>query len=73
MGTAAKTKDVKGAEAILHSIIGIVLIIFFSRIGGIFRWVFGLIGVAFIVAAILGYRHWKGFMLKTVSKQPQKQ
>ena len=55
MEPVAKTKNVKGAEAILRFIIGIVLIIFFFSIGGISRWVFGLIGVAFILTAIFGY------------------
>jgi len=55
MEPVVKTKNVKGVEAILRFIIGIVLIIFFLSIGGIFRWVFGLIGVAFILTAIFRY------------------
>ncbi len=55
MEPLVKTKNVKGVEAVLRFIIGIVLIIFFFSIEGIFRWVFGLIGVAFILTAIFGY------------------
>ena len=55
MEPVVKTRNVKGSEAILRVIIGIVLIIVFFSTGGIFRWVFGLIGVAFILTAIFGY------------------
>jgi len=55
MEPVVKTKNVKGAETILRFIIGIILIIVFFSIGGIFRWVFGLIGVVFILTAIFGY------------------
>ena len=55
MEPAIKTKNVRRAEAILRSIIGVILIIFSFFIGGILRWVVGLIGVAFILTVIFGY------------------
>jgi hypothetical protein len=55
MEPVVKTKNVRRAEAILRSIIGVILIIFAFSIEGIFRWVVGLIGVAFILTAIFGY------------------
>jgi hypothetical protein len=55
MDPVVKTKNVRGAEAILRSIIGVILIIFALFIEGILRWVVGLIGVAFILTAIFGY------------------
>jgi len=53
-----KTKNVGRAEAILRSIIGIILIIFAFFIEEILcwvGWVVGLIGVIFILTAIFGY------------------
>jgi len=55
MEPVAKTRNVRRTEAILRFIIGIFLIIFFLSIEGIFSWVFGLIGVTFILTAIFGY------------------
>jgi len=58
MESMVKTKNVGRAEAILRSIIGIILIIFAFFIEGILRWVgwvVGLIGVIFILTAIFGY------------------
>lgn len=55
MGSVVRTKNVRRAEAILRSIIGIILIIFAFFIEGILRWVIGLIGVAFIFTGIFGY------------------
>jgi len=69
MEPSVKTKNVRGAEAILRPIIGIILIIFFLSIGRIVRWIFGLIGVAFILAAIFGCRPWKGYILKVFGKE----
>ena len=43
-----KTKNVGRIEAILRSIIGVILVIFAFSIEGILRWVVGLIGVVFI-------------------------
>ncbi len=48
-------KNVRGIEAILRAIIGIILIGFTLFIQGIVRWVVGLIGVTFILSAIFGY------------------
>ena len=55
MEPVVKTKNVGRAEAILRSIIGIILIIFAFSIEGILRWVVGLIGVVFILTGIFGY------------------
>jgi len=55
MEPMVKTKNVGRAEAILRSVIGIILIIFAFSIEGILRWVVGLIGVIFILTAIFGY------------------
>ena len=55
MEPVVKTKNVRMAEAILRSIIGIILIIFAFFTEGILRWVVGLIGVAFVLTAIFGY------------------
>ncbi len=50
-----KTRNVGRAEAILRSIIGVILVILAFFIEGILRWVVGLIGVVFILTAIFGY------------------
>ena len=55
MEPTVKTKNVRGIEVILRSIIGIILIIFSIFIQGILRWVVGLIGVVFILTAVFGY------------------
>jgi hypothetical protein len=55
MEPMVKTKNVKRPEAILRSIIGIILIIFAFFIEGILRWIVGLIGVIFILTAIFEY------------------
>ena len=55
MEPRVKPKNVGKAEAILRYIIGVVLIIFAYFNEGISRWVFGLIGVAFILTALFGY------------------
>ena len=56
MEPLVKTKNVKGAEAILRFMIGTILIIFAFFIEEIIlRWVVGLIGVVFILTAIFGY------------------
>jgi len=55
MEPMVKTKNVRRAEAILRFIIGVILVIFAFFIEGILCWVFGLIGVAFILTAIFGY------------------
>ena len=55
MEPVVKTKNVRGAEAILRSIIGIILIILALFIEGVLSWVVGLIGVVFILTVIFGY------------------
>ena len=50
-----KTKNVRGIEAILRGIIGIILLGFALSIEGSLRWVVGLIGVIFILTALFGY------------------
>jgi hypothetical protein len=55
MESIVKTKNVGRIEAILRSIIGVILIIFAFFIEGILRWVVGLIGIIFILTAIFGY------------------
>jgi len=55
MEPVPKTKNVKGVEAVLRFIMGVVLVISFFTIRGIPRWLFGFIGVAFILTAIFGY------------------
>jgi hypothetical protein len=50
-----KIKNVGKGEGIFRLIIGVILIILGFFIEGIFRWVVGLMGVAFIVTAIFGY------------------
>ena len=51
----AKMKNVGRGEAILRSVIGVILIIFSFFISGVFRWILGLIGVALIITSIFGY------------------
>ena len=55
MGAGAKILNVGRGEAILRSIIGVILIILAFLASGFSRWVFGLIGVLFIITAIFGY------------------
>lgn len=55
MEPVVKTKNVGRIEAILRSIIGVILIIFSFSVEGILRWVVGLIGVVFILTALFGY------------------
>ena len=55
MELVVKTRNVRGAEAILRSVIGIILITFAFSIGGALRWVVGFIGVVFILTVIFGY------------------
>lgn len=55
MEPVVKTKNVRGTEAILRSIIGAILIILAFSIEGVLRWVVGLMGVAFILTVIFGY------------------
>jgi len=55
MDPMIKTKNVGRIEAILRSIIGVILVIFAFSIEGILRWVVGLIGVVFIITALFGY------------------
>jgi hypothetical protein len=55
MEPVINTKNVKKKEAILRSIIGVILIIFSFIIEGVLRWVVGLIGVVFILTAIFGH------------------
>ena len=69
MELGVKTKNVGRAEAILRSIIGVILMVFAFSIEGISRWMAGLIGVIFILTAIFGFWPWKGFMLKVFSKK----
>jgi hypothetical protein len=55
MGPMFEIKNVRGGEAIFRSVIGVILIIIFFFISGVFRWVLGLIGVFFILTALIGY------------------
>ena len=55
MGAVAKILNVGRGEAILRSIIGVILIIFAFLVSGLSLWVFGLIGVLFIITALFGY------------------
>jgi hypothetical protein len=55
MDPVIKPKNIGKAEAILRYLIGAGLIIFAYFSEGILRWVFGLIGVAFILTALFGY------------------
>jgi hypothetical protein len=55
MGAVAKILNVGRGEAILRSIVGVILIILAFLVSGLSRWVFGLIGVLFIITAIFGY------------------
>jgi hypothetical protein len=55
MKPVINTKNVGKIEAILRAIIGLVLMLFSFLIDGISRWVVGLLGVGFILTAILGY------------------
>ena len=55
MKSMANTKNIGRAEAILRSIIGVILLIFAFFTEGILRWLIGLIGVVFILTAIFGY------------------
>ena len=55
MGTMVKMKNVGKGEAILRSVIGVILIIFAFFISGVFRWILGLIGVTLILTALFGY------------------
>jgi hypothetical protein len=55
MGAVAKILNVGRGEAILRSIIGVILIILAFLVSGFSRWVFGFIGVLFIITAIFGY------------------
>jgi hypothetical protein len=55
MELMVKAKNVGMIEAILRSIIGVLLVIFSFSIEGILRWVVGLIGVVFVITALFGY------------------
>ena len=50
-----RIKNVGRVETIFRSVIGIMLIVLAFLISGIFRWIFGLIGVVFILTALFGY------------------
>jgi len=50
-----QTKNIGRIEAVLRTIIGVILVIFAFSIEGISRWIVGLIGVIFIVTALIGY------------------
>ena len=55
MEPVIKTKNVKGAEAVLRCIIGIILVGFGASIEGGLRWVVVVMGVIFIATGIFGY------------------
>jgi len=55
MGAVDKILNVGRGEAILRYIIGVILIILAFLVSGFSRWVFGFIGVLFIITAIFGY------------------
>lgn len=50
-----KTKNVKGMEAVLRCIIGIILMIVGLSLEGILSWVVILIGVTLLLTGIFGY------------------
>jgi hypothetical protein len=52
---AVKVKNVGKEEGVFRVIIGVILIMLAFLISGVFRWVFGLIGVIFILTAMFGY------------------
>ena len=72
MKPMVRPKNVGKVEAVLRSIIGVVLMVFAFSVEGISRWIAGLIGVIFILTAIFGFWPWKGFMLKVFSKKDEK-
>jgi|GEM_PF-802441 len=55
MESFGKIKNVGKGEGIFRSVLGIILIIFAFFTPGGFRWVLGLIGVAFILTSLFGY------------------
>ena len=55
IGLMVRIKNVGRVETIFRSVIGIMLIVLAFLISGIFRWIFGLIGVVFILTALFGY------------------
>ena len=55
MEPLVRTKNVKGIEAALRCIIGIIVIIFGLTSKGLLSWVVVLIGVIFILTGTLGY------------------
>jgi hypothetical protein len=55
MEPVIKAKNVGRLEAMLRSVIGVILVLFAFSIDGILRWVVGGIGVVFIVTALFGY------------------
>jgi hypothetical protein len=55
MEPIVKAKNVGRIEAVLRSIIGVILVSFAFSIEGFLRWVVGLIGVVFIITALFGY------------------
>ena len=55
MKPMVRPKNVGKVEAVLRSIIGVVLMVFAFSVEGISRWIAGLIGVIFILTAIFGF------------------
>ena len=55
MESFVKIKNVGRGEAIFRSVIGVILIILVFFTSGVFRWAFGLIGVALILTTIFGH------------------
>jgi uncharacterized membrane protein len=55
MGSFVTMKNVGRGEAIVRSVIGIMMILLPFFTPGVFQWILGLIGVVLILTAIFGY------------------
>jgi hypothetical protein len=55
MESFLKRKNVGRGEAVFRSVIGGILIILAFVFSGSLRWVFGVIGLAFILTSIFGH------------------
>ncbi len=53
--SAVKVKNIGKSEGIFRLIIGVILIVVAFFISGVFRWIFGFIGVVGILTVIFGY------------------
>jgi hypothetical protein len=55
MGSFVTIKNVGRGEAIVRSVIGIMMILLPFFTPGVFQWILGLIGVVLILTTIFGY------------------